>query len=162
MIHFRDRGTGAYPISLAELRARVDVLFGDEASAEVLDAGGVDPVAEVPAPDAGDGFEVVEGAPELGADGWRQTWQVRPIVVPVPVSVTMRQAKLALSRAILLGRANSAIGAMPGQAGEEARIEWEYATTLRRDHPLVSGLGQALGLSAADIDALFVTAAAIG
>lgn len=161
MIHFRDRDTGAYPISLAELRGRVDVLFGDEPAAEVLDAGGVDPVAEVPMPVASEGFEVIEGSPELDAGGWHQTWRVLPIVVPVPVSVTMRQAKLALSRAIVLGRANTAISAMPGQAGEEARIEWEYATTLRRDHPLVAGLGQALGLTAGDIDALFISAAAI-
>jgi hypothetical protein len=80
---------------------------------------------------------------------------------PVPASVTMRRAKLALSRVGKLTAANDAIAGMAGQAGEEARIEWQYATELRRDHPLVTGIGQALGLSTAAIDALFVTAEAI-
>lgn len=73
----------------------------------------------------------------------------------VPDSVTMRQARLALSRAGVLKAANDAIEAMEGQPGEEARIEWDYAAELRRDHPLVAGLGQSLGLDDEAIDDLF-------
>jgi len=78
-----------------------------------------------------------------------------------PESITMRQAKLQLSRAGKLSAANTAIAAMTGQPGEEARIEWEYATTLRRDHPLVAGLGRTLGLDGATIDNLFRAASQI-
>ena len=75
----------------------------------------------------------------------------------VPASVSMRQARLALSRNGLLADAETAISS----AGDEAQIEWEYATSLRRDHPLVVSLGQTLGLDDATKDALFIQAAAI-
>lgn len=80
---------------------------------------------------------------------------------PVPPSVTMRQARLALSRAGVLKAAEDAIAAMPGQSGEEARIEWDYAAELRRDHPLVTGLGDTLGLDAGAVDDLFRSAASL-
>ncbi|MBB3997193.1 hypothetical protein [Aureimonas pseudogalii] len=79
----------------------------------------------------------------------------------VPETVTMRQARLALLRAGLLKRATDAMAALPGDAGEAALIEWEYATSLRRDHPLVAGLGRTLGLDDATIDNLFRAASQI-
>jgi len=82
-----------------------------------------------------------------------------PVVVAVPEVVTMRQARLALLGAGLLAQVNAAIAAMPGVAGEAARIEWEYATTVVRDSSWVQSLGSVLGLSAAQIDALFIAAA---
>ncbi|WP_062220471.1 hypothetical protein [Aureimonas sp. D3] len=99
-----------------------------------------------------------------------EDWLVQPIgdmpkplepLVLVPAAVTMRQARIALSRAWLLSKAEAAIAQMAGQAGEEARIEWEYAAELKRDHPLIAALGQALGLSAEAIDDLFREAATI-
>jgi hypothetical protein len=78
-----------------------------------------------------------------------------------PSVVTMRQAKIQLSRAGILGAVNDFIDGMEGQAGEEARIEWDYATELRRDHPLVAALGPQFDLSEEDIDALFAEAAEI-
>lgn len=80
---------------------------------------------------------------------------------PVPATVTMRQARISLSRADLLSKAEAAIAVMEGQAGEEARIEWEYAAELKRDHPLIAALGQALGLSSDAVDDLFREAAVI-
>lgn len=78
-----------------------------------------------------------------------------------PSSVTIRQAKLQMSRAGILGAVNDFIDGMEGQEGEEARIEWDYATELRRDHPLVAALGPQFNLTDADIDDLFVEAAKI-
>lgn len=72
----------------------------------------------------------------------------------VPPAVSMRQARLALHAANLLASVETAIE----QADMTARIEWEYATELRRDHPLVAQLGQTLELSEAEIDDLFTTA----
>jgi len=111
---------------------------------------------------ANDAFAKAEGLVllPLGAgigwlyDGKAFTTPATP-VAPVPESVTMRQARLALSRAGVLKAANDAIEAMEGQPGEEARIEWDYAAELRRDHPLVAGLGQSLGLDDSAIDNLF-------
>jgi hypothetical protein len=85
------------------------------------------------------------------------------LVLPgqVPKSVSMRQARLALLGAGLLGPIDQALAALPGAAGEAARIEWEYAATVDRDSPLISGLADALGLSAEQLDQLFIAAAGI-
>lgn len=87
-----------------------------------------------------------------------------PVYVP-PIfavdRVTMRQAKLALSRNGLLTPANEAIASLVGSQGDEARIEWETASHLNRSHPLVSALGVFLNLSESRIDDLFEQAAAI-
>lgn len=91
---------------------------------------------------------------------WKNTFAPIP-EQSSPQEVTMRQAKIALSRAARLTQANAAIEAMSGQQGEEARIEWQYATVLRRDHPLVLGIGQALGMDDATIDTLFKEAAKV-
>jgi hypothetical protein len=69
--------------------------------------------------------------------------------------VTMRQARLALLQAGKLADVDAVIA----QAGDAARIEWEYAQELRRDHPLVTAMGAALGMSVEQIDALFEQAA---
>ncbi|WP_210270266.1 hypothetical protein [Aureimonas sp. ME7] len=93
------------------------------------------------------------------------TWQIEAIggepVTGQVFSVTMRQAKLALLGAKILDQADAAIAAMTGDDGRRAQIEWQSATVLRRDHPLVAGIGSALGLDEAAIDALFVAAAKI-
>lgn len=75
--------------------------------------------------------------------------------------VTMRQARLALLGAGLLSTVNSSIAAMTGAAGEAARIEWEYSQEVQRDRGLVLALGTQMGMTEAQLDALFTTAAAI-
>lgn len=80
---------------------------------------------------------------------------------PVPQSVTMRQARLALLGAGLLQSVDAAVAAMPGVGGDAARIEWEYAMSVERGSPLVAGLSASLGLTDAQLDALFTTAAGL-
>ena len=80
---------------------------------------------------------------------------------PVPQSVTMRQARLALLSAGLLAAVNAAIAAMPGVAGEAARIEWEFAQTVERDSPLIVVVSAGLNLTAAQIDDLLTLAATL-
>lgn len=79
----------------------------------------------------------------------------------VPDAVTMRQARLALLNAGLLTQVNDAIEGMTGAEGAAARIEWEYATSVQRDSPLVADLSASLALTAGQLDALFVAAAAL-
>ena len=79
----------------------------------------------------------------------------------VPAAVSMRQARLALLQAGLLAQVDAAIASMPGVDGEAARIEWEYATEVRRDSPLVDGLAAALSLTPEQLDNLFETGAAL-
>ena len=75
----------------------------------------------------------------------------------VPTEVTMRQARLALLGAGLLDTVETAILA----AGPAAKIEWEYAQEVQRASGLVPAMAIALGMTEAQIDALFVTAATL-
>lgn len=78
---------------------------------------------------------------------------------PVPTSVTMRQARLALLNNSLLDDVAPAIAALPEPDRTRAQIEWEYSNALERGNPFVATLGAALGLDAEALDDLFVEAA---
>jgi hypothetical protein len=82
-----------------------------------------------------------------------------PEVVAVPESVTMRQARLALLGAGKLASVTAAINTLPSPQKEAAQIEWEYSQTVERNRGFVLLLSAALGLTDAQLDALFVTAA---
>jgi hypothetical protein len=66
----------------------------------------------------------------------------------------MRQAKMALHTANLLDDIDAAVMA----TGRLAQIEWEYATEVRRNHPLIAMIQVAKGLTDEEIDTLFVSA----
>jgi hypothetical protein len=82
-----------------------------------------------------------------------------PAAPVVPVQVTMRQARLALLAHNMLSQIDTAIASLPSPQKEEAQIEWDYSSTVVRDRELVVMIGQALGLSSSDLDALFIEAA---
>lgn len=108
-----------------------------------------------------DGWIVMQGerpTPEHVAqeDG---SWVIPP--PPVPQVVTMRQARISLSRAGHLAQVEQLLAAMEGQAGEEARIEWEYSQEVHRNKPFVVQIGAGLGLTSAQIDELFIAAAGL-
>ena len=73
----------------------------------------------------------------------------------------MRQARLALLQGGYLTTINAAIAAMPGAAGDAARIEWEFSSTVERNRPLVAAMASALNLTSAQIDDLFKLAATL-
>ena len=85
-------------------------------------------------------------------------WVVSAIVPTVPAEVTMRQARLALLGAGKLAAVDAAIASMPEPQKSAARIEWEYSGAVQRHNGFVAALGPALGLSEAQIDALFIAA----
>lgn len=76
---------------------------------------------------------------------------------PVPQSVSMRQARLALIDAGHYDAVQAAIA----QADERTRVEWEFAATVERGSPIVATLAQALGLLDETLDALFTAAATL-
>lgn len=84
-----------------------------------------------------------------------------PTVAGIPTRVSMRQARLALLGAGKLADVDAAIDAMPEPQKSAARIEWEYAAEVRRDNAFVAGLAPALGMTDAQVDALFVAAATL-
>jgi hypothetical protein len=87
-----------------------------------------------------------------------------PPAPPVMPTITARQLRLALLGLGLTGaQVEAKIAAMPGTdaAREAALIEWEYATTYQRDHATVVALGAALGLTTAQIDNAWRSAAVL-
>jgi hypothetical protein len=75
--------------------------------------------------------------------------------------VTMRQARLALLGVGKLAAVETAIDALPEPQKSAARIEWDYSSAVQRHNGFVQELAPALGLSDAQIDALFRQAAAL-
>lgn len=124
---------------------------------------------------------VRETAPVLTDKGhWEQAWEAVELfatqeerdaaiaadteakrIASVPQSVTMRQARLALHAAGLLAGVDAAIASMQEPAKTAAAIEWEYASEVERNAGLVPAMAAALGMSEADIDDLFITAATL-
>lgn len=76
----------------------------------------------------------------------------------VPPVVTMRQARLALFDAGLLDDVEAAINALPEPAKTRAQITWDKSQEVQRENGLVSQLAPAMGLTPAQIDALFIAA----
>ncbi|WP_430438988.1 hypothetical protein [Shinella sp.] len=83
------------------------------------------------------------------------------VPVYVPQSVTRRQARLALLAAGLLTAVEAAIEGMDEPARTAAKIEWEDATEIRRDHALIASLAVELNLSSDQLDELFIAASEI-
>jgi hypothetical protein len=79
----------------------------------------------------------------------------------VPQSVTMRQARLALLGAGKLAAVEAAIDSLAEPIKTAARIEWEYSNEVQRANGVVSQLAPALGMTEAEIDALFTQAATL-
>ena len=80
----------------------------------------------------------------------------------VPYSVTRRQARQALLLAGKLAQVQPAIDAI-ANATQRAmvQIEWDDSLHFERDRPALLALSAALGMTAQELDALFVTAAAL-
>ncbi|MBO3760347.1 hypothetical protein [Ciceribacter sp. L1K22] len=92
-----------------------------------------------------------------------------PYVPPTPEElravmpgVTARQIRLTLVRnGFSLGAIDAAIDALPeGQAKDEARIEWEYATLFERLSPTLLTIAAALSISAEQVDTMWAEAVA--
>ena len=78
---------------------------------------------------------------------------------PIPQSVTMRQARLALLNVGLLDDVDAAIASIQDPVQRKAaQIEWEYATSVDRNSEFVQNLAAGLNLSDTDLDNLFTQA----
>lgn len=102
------------------------------------------------------GRELFERAVE-GEFGPIAEYVAPPTVVPQVVSKF--QGRAALAQAGLLAQVQTYIDAQP--ADSIARMSWEHAQEFRRQSPNVLQIGEALGMTEADLDALFVAAATI-
>lgn len=114
------------------------------------------------------GVQVNEMVSDLGSDAATYASliaTVRAVIGPyvpppfVPAVVTPFQAKAALYGAGLLPSIQ-AIMANPATP-ELTKLAWAETTEFTRDSPLLNSLAVTLGLSAAQVDALFLAASAI-
>lgn len=163
---------GGIPVeySLQQLRAdRPDTSFPAAPSAGQLAAFGVLEAVETPAPAVDELTHALEGYTfAQDGDAWAQAWIVRALspaesaarlaAMRAGMTCTQRQARMALLGAGLLSGVPAAIEALPLEQRALAQIEWEYASEIRRDSALVAAAGASLGVSDAQMDALFAYA----
>lgn len=83
-VAYRDRSSGAYPISADEVRARSKMLYGETPPKAVLDQANVDPVEAVTAPFYNPATQSLTETDPAEVNGvWKQTWVVTDLP-PVP------------------------------------------------------------------------------
>ena len=107
----------------------------------------------------------------LGPDGvgigWRyvgQEWVAppEPELVPKLIDLTPRQLRLGLLNiGIKPADVSAAIEQLPSPDREKAEIEWEYANTFQRDHPLIGILANHFGLSKEAVDKAWLASMAL-
>lgn len=86
------------------------------------------------------------------------TWIIPAISIPQTVSA--RQVRIWLiQNGISLAQVDQAINNIENPITRDiTRVEWEYAPYIERSHPMLIPLGDALGLSAQQIDQAFIEA----
>ncbi|PWL17384.1 hypothetical protein DKP76_11440 [Falsochrobactrum shanghaiense] len=94
---------------------------------------------------------------------WDGSAIVEAPVVEEIKPLTARQLRLGLvSNGILLSQVEATIDAIESQQERDvARIEWEYASTFDRNHPLIEQVGGSLGLTVEQIDAMWLAASTL-
>lgn len=79
----------------------------------------------------------------------------------VPDEVLLYQFRTAVTLAGLKDAVDAVIASLPEPSQTVAREKWEYGNTVKRNHPMTVSLGSAVGLTPAQIDNIFKTAANI-
>ena len=76
---------------------------------------------------------------------------------PPPDAVTPRQFRLALLRSGIKPKdIDSSLA-----ANEEALVEWQFASEVRRDHPLIKSMAAQMGKTQIDLNAIFTLASTL-
>lgn len=91
-----------------------------------------------------------------------RTWEDNPPLIPeIPASISPRQIRLWLiDHNISLSNIDDAINNIEDiYLKEKTKVEWQYSPYIERQHPMISMLGQQLGLNSEQIDAAFIEAA---
>jgi hypothetical protein len=84
-----------------------------------------------------------------------------PMPARVPREIANWRARAVLELAGLLATVEAAIAGMTGPEGTVVRNAWQSGAPLARRGPTVSGLAPALGLTEAQVDAMFIQAEAL-
>jgi hypothetical protein len=108
------------------------------------------------------------GELELPSNTSEEIWQKKLALYAMApeasklVDVTPRQIRQALVlSSVSMQQIEDALNALPEPNKSMAKIEWEYSIAFKRDRPFVAAVGQLLGWSNAQIDALWQLAASL-
>lgn len=147
-------------LSAHEIRkAHPEVSFPPDITEEHVADLGYLPIEQDVRPDLGP-REVLEPGEIRIEDGKAyQGWTVVQIPEPATHEVTMRQARLALFQSEILHLVDGIIDAMDEPARSAARIEWEYAATVKINSPIVQHLCTRLELTDEQAQKMFEEAA---
>ena len=108
-----------------------------------------------------DGSQDAYIKPDLTSITKTQADALRAPATAAPSVISMRQARRALLQSGLLSQVDNAIAAMTGTEGDAARIDWQFAQTVDRSHPLVAAMTTQLNLTAQQLDDLFTLGASL-
>lgn len=108
-----------------------------------------------------DGSQDAFISPDLIKITEAQANALRAPALTIPSIITMRQARLALLHSGLLSQVDNAIAGMTGTEGDAARIDWQFAQTVERTHPLVATMATQLNLTTQQLDDLFTLGATL-
>lgn len=93
--------------------------------------------------------------------GVLEMFEPPPTAPVVPESITPRQGRVILAQYGLLSQVDAYFAALAGDGAEVSRIEWEYAQEWRRDWQALVAAAASFGLTAEQIDQMFIAAAAL-
>lgn len=85
--------------------------------------------------------------------------EIAPLTLPVPASVSRFQAQAVLHLYGLLPQVQAIMA--DSETDTLVKLAWESVQEFRRDSPMMLELGDALGLSSEQLDAMFIAAAEI-
>lgn len=155
-----------YPLSMADLREIFpNVSFAVDPSDSDLSQFNIVNVQYTQQPEYNTfTHKLIKTTPELVNNVWKESWSIQSLSteeVNIQLSsyrtglvCTPRQASLALLQLELLDIVESWIETQPRQT----QIDWNRATEIRRDWPLIDQAGVALNLTETQLDDLFLLA----
>ena len=125
----------------------------------IINADGL--VVTIVRPDVPEGWTPPDGCTACPVEDLPPGWQRVPEPVVEIVEITPRQMRLAM---LASGIDPDGIRAMLDQIPDaatrkQAVIEWEYALSIKRDHPMLEPLAAMCGITHEQLDGLFRLAA---
>ena len=118
------------------------------------------PALEIPGP--GEGQIVVQRSPQLIAGQWREVFAIEPAPVVVPQQITRAQGKATLTKTGRWSAILAYVETIPDPT-EKAMVQVALHDTLNweRTSPTVLQAAAALGMTSAEMDELFISAAKV-
>ncbi len=171
-MEIRIRTTGEIVTDSTFRNLHTTTAFPSVLSQDILSSFDADPVLASPQPSmTSSQYAVRDGVVQDSLGNWVHAWKIEDksaetieaeYQATIPQKVTRRQARQALFLAgVASATVEAAINTLPSPQKELAMIEWEDSLEFERHRALVVNMGPLLGLTALQLDQLFITAASL-